>query len=419
MSIFDADRWTEIWDTLSKNRWRTFLTGFGVAWGIALLIIMMGAGQGLENGITRDMGSYASNSASMWTQRTNIPYKGFQRGRYFNMKNADIPVIMAQVPDVTLVCPRNNLGGYRGTNNVVHKDKTGAFTVYGDIPEYWEVDPKELLYGRWINQMDINEKRKVCSIGKRVEEMLFDGDEEVIGNTIQINGVTFTVVGVFETRKTGDQGDEDRQSVVIPFTTFQRVFNYGDNIGWITFLGTPDANMTKVQQDVKKVLAAQHSVHPDDLQAFGSWSMQTMWEDMQGLFGGIRALSIFVSVFSLLAGAIGVSNIMLVVVKERTKELGVRRAIGATPYQVVSQIMSESLILTAIAGIIGIVFGAGLMTGLDLLIGESISTFLHPTVEIGLVLFALAILVFFGLLAGLLPAYRAVQVKPVEALRSE
>lgn len=419
MSIFDADRWGEIWDTLGKNRWRTFLTGFGVAWGIALLIIMMASGKGLQNGITRDMGNFASNSMFLWTQRTSMPYKGFQRGRYFELRNSDVEVIKSKIPEVRLVCPRTQLGGYRGSNNVIHKDKTGAFTVYGDIPEYWEIEPKDLLKGRWLNQNDLAEKRKVCVIGKRVEEMLFTPGEEVVGNSLQINGVYFTVVGVYETLKRGGDSEEDRQSIFMPISTFQRAFNWGDVIGWFSILGNDDADMEIVQQQVKSVLASQHTVHPEDGRAFGSWSMQTEFQEVQGLFSGIRILSLFVSVFSLLAGAIGVSNIMLVVVKERTRELGVRRAIGATPRQIISQIMSEALILTVIAGMIGIIFGAGLMTLLDKAIGESIDTFLHPTVAVNLVLAALGILVFFGLLAGLLPSYRAVQVKPVEALRAE
>lgn len=419
MSIFDGDRWQEIWSTLSKNKWRTILTGFGVAWGIALLIIMMGAGQGLQNGITKDMGSFASNSMFLWSQRTNMPYKGYQRGRYFNLKNADVNVLYNKLPEIKLICPRNQLGGYRGTNNVIHDNKTGAFTVYGDIPEYWEIEPKQIVSGRWINQNDMDSKRKICVIGKRVEEMLFEHGEEVIGNDILINDVYFTVVGVFETLKRGGDADEDRQSIVVPFSTFQQSFRYADNIGWFSILGQEDADMTIVQQKVKQVLSQQHDVHPEDTRAFGSWSMQTEFEKLQGLFAGIRGLSLVVSVFSLLAGAIGVSNIMLVVVKERTKELGIRRAIGATPRQIIGQIMSEALLLTVIAGVLGIIFGVWLMEGVDALVGTSIDTFLHPTVELELVLMALGVLVVFGLFAGFLPSKRAVQVRPVEALRSD
>ncbi len=419
MRLFDSDTWGEIWNTLSKNRGRTILTGFGVAWGIALLIIMMASGKGLENGITRDMGNRATNSIALWSQTTSMPYKGFQRGRRFSLKNSDVDVIQQRVPEVQIVCPRNQLGGYRGSNNVIHDDKTGAFTVYGDVPEYFQIEPKILESGRWLNQRDLDDTRKVCVIGKRVQEMLFEPKEEVVGNSIQINGVYFTVIGVYESNRQGGDAEEDRQSIFIPFTTFQRAFNYGDRVGWFTFLVDPEADSDKIQTDVKTVLAQQHTVHPQDLRAFGSWSMKDEFERIQGLFAGIRGLSLFVSVFSLMAGAIGVSNIMLVVVKERTKEIGVRRALGATPNQIIMQIISESLVLTVLAGLIGIIFGSWLMTAIDLLIGTSIDTFLHPTVRVEVVLIAFGILVFFGIVAGLLPARRAVQVKPVEALRTE
>ncbi|GGH73351.1 ABC transporter permease [Phaeocystidibacter marisrubri] len=419
MSFFDIDRWTEIWQTLSKNRARTILTGFGVAWGIALLIIMMASGQGLQNGIMQDMGNFASNSTFLWTQRTNMPYKGFQRGRYFNMRNDDIQILYNKIPDLKLICPRNQLGGYRGTNNVIHKDKTGAFTVYGDIPEYMEIEPKAISQGRWMNQSDLLEKRKICIIGKRVADMMYDRNEEIIGNSIQINGVYFTVVGVYETLLTGERAEEDQKSIFVPFTTFQRAFNYGDVVGWISMLGHDHVNMEDVQAEVKKVLAVNHTIHPEDTRAFGSWSMQTEYVKLQGLFMGIKGLSLFVSIFSLMAGAIGVSNIMLVVVKERTQELGVRRALGATPRSIIVQIMSESLILTLIAGFLGIMFGTWLMALIDTQIGDSIPTFLHPSVSLPTVLMAMGILVLFGVIAGLLPATRAVRVKPVDALRAE
>ncbi len=419
MRLFDSDTWGEIWNTLAKNRGRTVLTGFGVAWGIALLIIMMASGKGLQNGITRDMGDRATNSVYLWSQSTSMPYKGFQRGRRFSLRNSDAAVIEHRVPDVKIVCPRNQLGGYQGTNNVIHKDKTGAFTVYGDIPEYWQIEPKLLDSGRWLNQRDLDDTRKVCVIGKRVEEMLFEADEEVIGNDLRINGVYFTVVGVYESNRQGGDAEEDRQSIFIPFTTFQRAFNYGDRVGWFSFLIEPDADATKIQSDIKSVLAQQHTVHPEDLRAFGSWSMKEEFTRIQGLFAGIRGLSLFVSIFSLMAGAIGVSNIMLVVVKERTKEIGIRRALGATPAEIISQIISESLVLTILAGLIGIIFGTWLMTLVDWLVGTSVDTFLHPTVRVEVVLAAFGILVFFGIMAGLLPAKRAVQVKPVDALRAE
>ncbi|NVK04932.1 MAG: ABC transporter permease [Flavobacteriia bacterium] len=419
MKLFDADRWAEIWSTLGKNRTRTILTGFGVAWGIALLIIMLGSGKGLENGITRDMGGRASNSMVVWSQRTSIPYKGYQRGRWFSLKTEDAQIVTERVPEVLLTSPRTQLGGYRGNANVVHNETAGEFPVFGDIPEYRQIEPQMVIEGRWMNQTDIVEQRKICVIGKRVKQMLFNEGEEVVGNHVVINGVYFTVVGVFESPKRGDRGDQDNLNIHLPLSTYQIAYNGGDRVSWMGILMDPNANDEVVQRKVKTVLADVHSVHPQDLGAFGSWSMQGEFENIRGLFTGISALSFIVSIFSLLAGAIGVSNIMLVVVKERTKELGIRRAVGATPSQIVVQIMSEALVLTVIAGCIGVLFGTWLMEGIDTLIGESVDNFLHPTVQVGVILIAMGVLTVFGIIAGLLPAYRAVQVKPVEALRAE
>lgn len=417
--MFDRDRWHEILEALSQNKWRTFLTAFGVGWGMALLIIMMGAGKGLENGITRDMGNWATNSMFVWTQSTTIPYKGFGRGRHFNLTIRDAEAIQREIPQVYGVAPRANLGGYRGSNNVVRGDKTGAFTIYGDIPFLIDVEAKNILEGRWMNEGDIQEKRKICVIGNRVKEMLFSENEDVIGQYLKINGVYFQIVGIFETTKRGDDAEEERQSIYLPLSTFQQAFNWGENIGWMSVLVNPGTDVETVENQVHALLRKRHDVHPQDERAIGGWNMKKEFDKLSGLFMGINGLSLIVSLFSLLAGAIGVSNIMLVVVRERTRELGVRRAVGATPWSVVSQIVQEAVVLTLIAGMVGIGLGVWLMEGIDMAIGESVQSFLHPTVELPLVLFALLILVIVGVLAGILPASRAVKIKPVEALRAE
>ncbi|MCH8555789.1 MAG: ABC transporter permease [Schleiferiaceae bacterium] len=421
--MFDKDLWSEIAATLGRNKWRTVLTAFGVFWGITLLIIMIGSGNGLNNGVSKNMSAWATNSVFLWSQSTTMPYKGFVRGRGITMVLDDLEAIRSEVPEVSLIVPRNQLGGFRGANNVIYGKNTGAFSVYGDYPEILEIENKNIQTGRFLNQRDIDEKRKVCVIGQRVVEMLFTDGQEPIGAYIQINGVYFMVVGTYESLRQDGRAEEDRQSIYVPFSTFQQTFNFGKRVSWFTFMSQPDVPASLAEAQVKEVLKRRHSVHPEDRRAFGSFNLEEQYLKMQGVFGGIRILSFVVGIFTLLAGAIGVSNIMLVVIKERTREIGIRRAVGATPFNIIFQVVLESVTLTTIAGVFGIIFGVWLLEFVDY--GLQVSgaadggSFVNPNVGIQLVLSALGILVGAGLLAGIIPALRAVQIKPVEALRSE
>jgi putative ABC transport system permease protein len=423
MNVFDKDVWIEIWATLQKNKWRTFFTAFGVFWGMALLIVMIGSGNGLERGVNRNMQGWATNSVFLWSQTTTMAHKGFVRGRGITMVLDDLDAIRNEVPEVGLILPRNQLGGFRGANNVVYKKNTGAFSVYGDYPEILEIDKKRVAVGRWINQSDIDQRRKVCAIGPRVVEMLFEPGEDPIGQYLKINGVYFQVIGTYESIRQDGRAEEDRQSVYIPFTTFQQTFNFGRRVGWFSFTSAPGIPASLAQEAVIDVLKRRHSVHPDDQRAFGAFNLEVQFNKLQTLFTGISMLSFVVGFFTLLAGAIGVTNIMVVVVKERTRELGIRRAVGATPLNIIGQVMLEAIVLTALAGMVGIVFGVWLLElvsyGLEVSGASSSGNFVNPGVSIQLVMIALGILVFAGLLAGIIPALRAVQIKPVEALRSE
>lgn len=417
-----GELFTEVWASIKKNKIRATLTAFGVFWGITMLIIMMGAGKGLQNGVSSGMGTWATNSMFLWSQGTSIAYKGFPRRRWFSLNNEDTKGLKETFPDLKYVCPRSQLGGYNGGNNVVHGLKSGAFSIYGDVPEYFKVMAKTLVSGRFLNQADIDEKRKICVIGMRCQEMLFEPGENPIGEYIQIQGVNFKVVGVFETRRMDEGAEEDRQSINIPITTFQQAFNQGDRVGWFSLNAVDEVPITQLSPKILKYLAKRHSIHPDDERAFGKWNLMAEFLKMQGLFTGIQALSLIVGIFTLLAGAIGVSNIMLVVVKERTKEIGVRRAIGARPVHIISQIVLEAVLLTVIAGELGILFGVWLLEAANMgmeKFGFSSDFFLKPGVDVQVVLSAFGILIFAGLLAGLLPAIRALQIKPIEALRDE
>ncbi len=420
MEIFDIDRWQEIAATLGKNKLRTFLTAFGVFWGLFMLIMMLGSGNGLQNGMNKDFSGFATNSIYIWTQRTSKPYAGLPPGRRFNLRNEDIKALREQVPEADVISARNQLGGYRGGNNVTRGTIAGAFSVMGDYPQITEVQKIDVFNGRFINRFDIEEKRKVAVVGTRVQEVLFKNDEEPVNDYIRINGVYFKVIGVFKSDKSGDRADRDLSTIYIPFTTFQQAFNYGDRVGWFAITSQPHIPATETEAKVLQVLASRHRIAPDDDRAFGHFNAEKEFTQMNGLFAGIKALIWIVGLGTLLAGVIGVSNIMLIVVKERTSEIGIRRALGATPWKIVSQIILESVVLTTIAGYTGLVAGVGILE----LIARNLpdggtNMFLNPEVDLNVALQALTILIIAGALAGLIPARRAIALSTVDALRDE
>lgn len=418
--LLDLDHWQEIRVALLRNRARTALTAFGVFWGIFLLMVMLGSGSGLRNGVLQGFADGATNSFFLWTQRTQKPFAGMPAGRGIRLTNADVEAIREKVPEAEVVAPRNQLRGFGGDNNVSRGRKTGAFSVMGDYPEIRRVQPLKIETGRFLNPIDVEESRKVAVIGTRVRELLFSRGEEPIGDSIVIGGVYFQVVGVFASPRTGENAERDAQTIFVPFTTFQRAFNYGDRVGWMAIISRPDVPASVAEEKVLSLLRSRHKVAPDDLRAFGHFNLEEEFTKIQGLFSGIRLLVWIVGVGTLAAGVIGVSNIMLIIVRERTKEIGIRRALGAKPSAVVSQIVSESVILTSLAGYLGLVAGIALVVGIGKLLPPGgAGMFLDPDVGVGEALQALAILVAAGVLAGLAPAQRALAVSPTVALRSE
>jgi putative ABC transport system permease protein len=418
--LLDLDHWQEIRVALLRNRTRTALTAFGVFWGIFLLMVMLGSGSGLKKGVLQGFSDGATNSFFIWTQRTQKPFAGMPAGRGIRMTNADVEAIREKVPEAEVVAPRNQLRGFGGGNNVSRGRKTGAFSVMGDYPEIRRIQSLKIETGRFLNPIDVEESRKVAVIGTRVRELLFARGEEPIGDSIVIGGVYFQVVGVFTSPRTGDDAERDTQTIFVPFTTFQRAFNYGDRVGWMAIISRPDVPASVAEEKVLSLLRSRHKVAPDDLRAFGHFNLEEEYTKIQGLFSGIRLLVWIVGVGTLAAGVIGVSNIMLIIVRERTKEIGIRRALGAKPSAVVSQIVSESVILTSLAGYLGLVAGIALVVGIGKLLPPGgAGMFLDPDVGVGEALQALAILVVAGVLAGLAPAQRALAVSPTVALRSE
>lgn len=422
MRIFDLDKWHEIYHALRKNPLRTFFTAFGVFWGIFMLIIMMGAGEGLYNGASQDLGDMATNSVFMWTRRTTMPYKGFPRNRFFRFNNSDTKALRDNIPEIKHIAPRLQGWGGDGNNNVIRDEKTGAYTIQGDYPEINLIDPVNVTQGRFLNQSDIDDLRKVAVIGLKVYSEMFNPGENPIGQYLQIQGVYFQVVGLFRSKKNDNQANHENQAIYIPFTTLQRVYNYGDMVGWYSMTAKDDVRVEVVENKAKELLKQRHSIHPDDDRAIGSFNLDKEWSKMTSLFSGIRGLVWIVGIGTLLAGVIGVSNIMLIVVKERTKEIGIQRAIGARPMNIISQIITESVLLTSFAGYFGLALGVGLLEMLNYALKASqaeATMFTNPEVDFNKALTALIILVVSGILAGAIPARRAVSIKPIDALRDE
>ncbi len=422
--MFDLDRWQEIMSALKKNKMRTFLTAFGVFWGIFMLIVMLGAGNGLRNGVTSDFGDFATNSVFMWTRNTTIPYKGLPRGRNYNFKMDDVVALKREIPEIDIISPRTQGGGLQSGNNVIRGAKSGAFSIMGDYPEWNEIDPVTITNGRFLNNADLREKRKVAVIGKKVQEILFEPGENAIGQYIQLQGIYFQVIGTFKPLNSGiNFGGDKEQTIYIPLTTFQRVYNWGDVIGWFAFTSKDGVPASVVEEKASALLRRRHLVSPEDTQAIGSFNLEKQYNQMTGLFQGINGLIWIVGIGTLLAGVIGISNIMLVIVKERTKEIGIQRAIGASPFKIISQIITESVFLTTFAGYVGLVISVGLLELLNkmLLSGEASENtmFKNPGIDFNMAIIALAVLVISGAIAGWIPARKAVSIKPIDALRYE
>jgi len=422
--MFDLDHWQEIWAALAKNRLRTFLTAFGVFWGILLLVLLLGSGNGLANGVTSGFSGLATNSVFVWAMRTSKPFAGLPAGRAIEFTDADWQAIAAQLPEVETIAPRLQLGGWRGGATVARGQHSGSFSVTGEVPEIQRVQSLMVSEGRFLNRLDVEERRKVALIGERVREVLFDRGEQAIGGDVEINGVQFKVVGIYRSRQTGRDADEVAQSLIVPFTTFQQAFNAAGRVHWFALVGRPEVSAEQLEEKTLALLKARHKIAPDDRRGIGSFNLQEEFDKIQGLFLGIRLLMWIVGLGTLAAGAIGVSNILLIVVRERTKEIGIRRAVGATPWSVKGQILVEAVLLTSVAGLVGLMAGVALLEVIGSLVpatgsgGES-TMFLAPGVDLAAAARALAVLVAAGALAGYLPARRAVAVSPVEALRAD
>lgn len=421
--MFDIDRWNEIWSALTKNKIRSLLTAFGVFWGIFMLIVMSGAGKGLENGIVEGVAKFAKNSAFLWTDRTSEPYKGFKRGRNWSMDAEDMAFIRNNIPELEYITPKNFGGSSVKGPNVMRGKKSGTFTIKGDCPDYINIDPCTVLKGRWINDMDMRERRKVCVIGEKVYESLFTSSENLLGQYLKISGVYYQVVGLIKPETRVNINGQTEESVSIPFTTMLQTYNMGNQVNFLAITAKKGIPVSVVEEKTKDLIKKRHSISPTDMQALGSVNIEKEFKQMNGLFLGIQILTWIVGIGTLLAGVIGVSNIMLVIIRERTNEIGIQRALGATPRLIISQIVLESVMLTTTAGYIGLSLGVGLLElvskALERPDGNSEVFFKHPEISLTMALTALGVLIISGLFAGMIPASRAIKIKPIDALREE
>ena len=415
--LFDIDRWQEIWITIKQNRSRSLLTAFGVFWGMLMLVLMVGAGNALESGIYSQIEGFATNSAFFSSNPTTMPYKGFQRGRRWNITNNDIPIIKQRIKELEYLSPILFIGG--NDKNIVRDEKHGSYLVKGCYPEYDLIEKSKMLWGRYINEIDIAERRKVTVIGERIYEVLFQPGENPIGKQIRVNGIYFQVIGVARSRSGVSIGGQTEETAILPFSTMQQTFNQGNVVHFLAATAKAGTSVKIIQNRIEEILKQQHQISPDDKDALFSMNIEEQFKMFNYLSIGIIALIWIVGLGTLLAGAIGVSNIMLVTVRERTKEIGIRRALGATPSNIIGQILSESILLTLIAGVAGIVIGVGLLRVTGILLSQGDQFFKDPQISFNMAAISLLRLITIGSMAGYIPAQRAMMIKPVEAISEE
>ena len=420
--FIDTEKWQEIFRTLGQHKLRTALTAFGVFWGIFMLTVLLGAGKGLENGVEIGF-PRVSNFINIWSQGlTQIPYQGMPIGREILFDPSDVDAILENVDSVAVVKGQNSIGIWGGTPPfTVYKSKNGAFSVQGGFANIEGMHALRIIKGRSINLFDEQQRRKVVLIGQRVAEQLFSKDEGPLGKDITINGINFTVIGVFESLQRGNEQQQEER-IYLPNDTLRYAFN---QIGWVDnfmIVPKPGVHARVAEEDVKRYLAQIHKVSPEDRGVLDSFNLQDEFDKVQGLFLGIKVFSWVVAIGTIFAGAVGVGNIMLIVVKERTREIGLRKALGATPASIIAMIMQESVFITAVAGYSGLVVGALVIEGVAQMLeaaGGSAGFFGAPEVEFKTAITALVVLVTAGVLASLMPAAKAAAVNPIVALQDE
>lgn len=412
----DLDTYKEILDTITRNKSRSLLTGFGVFWGVFMLIALMGGGQGLKEMLQNNFQGFATNTAVVWAQNTTKPYKGFNKGRSWNMELNDIERLRQRVPELDVVTPLL----FGGRKSVVYGDKTFSGSTQGVNSDYAKVSVPNIFYGRYINEMDVKEQRKVCVIGKQIYKNLFPGGGDPCGKSLRVDSTYYTVVGVDYRSGNGvNFGGRADETITLPQSVLRTAYNRGNEVDIIATTGKQGVVMSSITQRIRETVARAHSIDPSDEKGLMVFNTEVLFQMLDNLFKGVNFLIWLVGIGTLLAGAIGVSNIMMVTVKERTTEIGIRRAIGATPKMILSQIISESIILTLVAGMSGILFGVAILQMLEMANTKDGVLSVHFQVNFWTAIASAVLVCILGGLAGLAPAWRAMSIKPVDAMRDE
>ena len=411
----DIDTYKEILDTLTRNKMRSFLTGFGIFWGVFMLVFLIGGGNGTKEMLTSNFEGFATNSGMVWGQPTTKPYAGFRKGRKWILNYGDVERLKTQVPGLDVVSPL--VSKWDGKAYV--GDRKSDCTVKGLLPEYAKVSEPKIYYGRYLNAMDIAQHRKVCVLGNKVYKTLFPGGGDPCGQSVRVDSVYYSIVGVDYSSGGIQINGSTESSIVIPITVMQQAYNMGNDLDMISMTCKPGNTISKLTPQIRAVIGREHHVDPTDEKAISIFNTELLFGVVDSLFKGVNFLILLVGIGTLLAGAIGVSNIMMVTVRERTTEIGIRRAIGATPLMILSQIISESIVLTIVAGMSGILFAVIILQMLEMgTTSDGILT-AHFQVQFWTALAATAFIGVLGVFAGLAPAFRAMSIKPVDAMRDE
>ena len=412
----DIDTYREILDTLTRNKSRSFLTGCGVFWGVFMLVALIGGGQGMKELLNQNFEGFATNSAMIWAQPTTKAYKGFRKGRRWDMEYKDVQRMKSRIPELEVVSPVLFSNG--GT--AYFSDRKTTVSINGVQEDYQRVSEPKMRYGRYLNDMDVAQRRKVCVIQKKTYKDLFPGGGDPCGSFIRVDSVYYQIVGVDYSSAEGiNFGGESGTTMLLPITLMQQTYNMGQNVHMIAVTGKKGVVMSTVTDRIRETIARAHTIDPEDEQGVMVFNTEVLFQMLDSLFKGVNFLIWLVGLGTLLAGAIGVSNIMMVTVRERTIEIGIRRAIGATPKMILSQIISESIVLTMVAGMSGILFAVMILQMLELANTEDGILAAHFQVGFWTAIFAALAIAAMGVLAGLAPAARAMSIKPVDAMRDE
>ena len=414
----DIDSYREILDTLTRNKSRSFLTGFGVFWGVFMLVALIGGGQGLKEMLEKNFEGFAQNTVIVWSQQTTKPFKGFRKGRWWSMDYKDIDRLHQRVPELDVVAPII-FAPWGRSNTAYYGDQKTTPRIQGSTPELAQVVTPRLYYGRYINEIDMREHRKVCVIGKKIFKDLFKDGNDPCGKSIRIDSTYYEIIGVDYASTSVNINGRAEEKITLPLTLMQQTYNRGNQVDMIWATGHKGVVMSKITDRIRKAVTMAHYVDPTDEQAAMVFNTEVLFQLLDNLFKGVNFLIWLVGLGTLLAGAIGVSNIMMVTVRERTTEIGIRRAIGATPKMILSQIISESIVLTLVAGMSGILFAVAILQMLELGNTEDGIVNAHFQVHFWTAILAAVVISMMGVLAGLAPAWRAMSIKPVDAMRDE